>query len=118
MSVRFRRGAPQPCTKVVAAVFGTLFLIALLSVPVTTRTSQDRRDPASSIVIRTTYPRNTTMFLPSYLSAKAHTAETGDVRLRPAQWVGTLAIIAVLGVFDYFVFCRLLRRKRRIPEEP
>ena len=58
------------------------------------------------------------MFLPSYLSAKARTAETGDIRLRSAQWVGTLAIVAVLGVFDYFVFCRLLRRKRRIPEEP
>ena len=50
------------------------------------------------------------MFLPSYLAARADSGDAaGDVRVRSAQWIGTMAIIAVLGVFDYVVFCRLLR---------
>ena len=118
MSVRSRSAAPRPCTKIVAAIFGTLFLIALLSVPVTTKSSQIRQDPKSNIITRTTYPRNTTMFLPSYLTAKARAAEAGDIRLRSAQWTGTIGVVVVLGIFDYLVFCRLLRRRRRVPEEP
>jgi hypothetical protein len=85
-------------------------MIALLSVPVTTRTSQDRQDPQSNIFVRTTYPRNTTMFLPGYLSAKARTADSGNIRLRAAKWIGTMAIALILGIFDYLVFCRMLRR--------
>jgi len=115
LSIRASQG---PCAKAILAIFGTFFLIALLSVPVTTRTSQERQDPESHIVVRTSYPRNSTMFLPSYLSAKNRTMGAGDIRLRSAQWLGTMAIIAVLGVFDYFVFCCLLRRRRRNPEEP
>jgi len=117
--MRFRRGAPGPCAKVVAAVFGTLFLIALLSVPVTTRTSQERQDAESHIVIRTTYPRNTTMFLPGYLSAKARPRDSGNIRVRSAQWIGTMAIALILGIFDYLVFCRMLRRRpSRAMKEP
>ncbi len=106
-----------PCAKAVLAVFGSFFLIALLAVPVTTRSSQLRQDPDSSVVLRTTYTRNATMFLPQYLFKKTPPGNGPAVRLRSAQWVGTMAIIAVLGVFDYVVFCRLLRRNRRILEE-
>jgi hypothetical protein len=118
MSGEFMKRPPGPCAKVVLAVFGSVFLIALLSVPVTTRTSQLRQDPESNVVVRTTYPRHATMFLPQYLSVKAHSRESGDIQVRSAQWVGTMAIVAVLGVFDYFIFCRLLRRKRRPVEKP
>lgn len=52
------------------------------------------------------------MFLPSYLAAKAR-AGKGEVRVRSAQWVGTMAVVAVLGVFDSFALCRILRRSRR-----
>ncbi len=112
------RPSPGPCAKLFLAVFGSLFLIALVSVPVTTRTSQLRQDPDSSVVFKTTYPTNSTMFLPHYLSVRARSHDEGDVHIRSAQWIGTMAIVVVLGVFDYFVFCRLLRRKPRISEEP
>jgi hypothetical protein len=105
-----------PCARIVAAVFGTIFLIALLAVPVTTSTSRLRQDPNSNIVTRTTYPRKATMFLPRYLSKRAHPDKGGAVELRPVQWAGTMGIVAILGLFDYFVFCRALRRPRR-PEE-
>ena len=104
---------PGPCARIVAAVFGSVFLIALLSVPVTTTTSRLHQDPGSAVIFKTTYPRNTTMFLPRYLSARARSGENGSIRLRAAQWTGTMAIVAVLGVFDYLVFCCLLRRKSR-----
>ncbi len=117
MSAGSTRSSPGPCAKLFLAVFGSLFLIALLSVPVTTRTLELRQDPGSNVVFKTIYPRNTRMFLPRYLSVRARSADDGDVHVRSVQWIGTIAIIAVLGAFDYFIFCRLLRRRRRPVEE-
>jgi len=111
------RGSSGPCAKAVLALFGSLFLIAFLAVPVTKRTSRLRQDPSSNIVFKTTYPRNTTIFLPSYLAARNHLKDRADVRVRSAQWIGTMAIIVLLGIFDYVVFCRLWKRRRPVPEE-
>jgi hypothetical protein len=108
-----RKPAAGLCAKIVAAVFGTMFLIALLAVPVTTSTSRVRQDPSSNIVTRTTYPRKATMFLPQVFSARARQGEDRAVRVRSTQWVATMVIIVVLGLVDYGVFCRLLRRPRR-----
>ena len=105
------------CARIIVAIFGSLFLIALLSVPVVTTASRLRQDPNSNIVIRTTYPRKTTMFLPQYLSTRAHPREGRTVRVRSTQWVATMAIIVILGLFDYVVFCRMLRRGRRPIEQ-
>ncbi|MCX6574199.1 MAG: hypothetical protein NTX99_09440 [Candidatus Aminicenantes bacterium] len=107
----------RPCAKAVLALFGSLFLIALLAVPVTTRTAQLRQDPSSSLVFKTTFPRKATMFLPSYLAARNNSRDGAAVRVRSAQWIGTMAVIALLGVFDYAVFCRLWKRRRPVPEE-
>lgn len=101
-----------PCAKIVLAVFGGFFLIALLAVPVTTTESSLREDAGSRLIFRTTYPRNSTMFLPSCLAAKAG-PKGGEVRVRSAQWLGTMAIILVLGVFDHLVLCRMWRRSGR-----
>ena len=111
-----KRSARGPCAKVVAAVFGTMLLVAFLAVPVTTTTSRLRQDQGSNIVTRTTYPRKATMILPQYLSTRAHPRQGRTVELRATQWTATMGIIAVLGIFDYLVFCRLLRKPRR-PEE-
>lgn len=111
----------SPCAKAVAAVFGSLFAIALLSVPVTTTTSSDRVEPGSNVIVRTTWPRKARMFLPDYLSKRARPPEgtaVRAVRLRSAQWVATMAIVAVLGVFDHLVFCRWLLRRREPAEGP
>jgi hypothetical protein len=111
------RGSSRPCAKAVLALFGSLFLIAFLAVPVTTRTSQVRQEKTSNLIVRTTYPRNVNMFLPQYLAAKADPARGRDIRLRSAQWTGTMAIIAFLGIFDYVVLCRLWKRRRPGPDE-
>ena len=117
MSAAAGRSPSGPCAKAVLALFGSLFLIALLAVPVTTRTARIRQDPSSSLVFKTTYPRKATMFLPSYLSARTDAKDGAAVRVRSAQWIGTMAVIALLGVFDYAVFCRLWKRRRPVPEE-
>jgi hypothetical protein len=119
MSSATERPSSRPCGKAVLAVFGLLFLIALLAVPVVTTTSTLRQDPGSLIVFKMTYPRNSTMFLPSYLARKGHPAGGGVVRLRAAQWVGTMAVVALLGVLDSLAICRLFRRRaaRRPPEK-
>ncbi len=106
---------PRPWAKAMLAVFGGLFLIALLSVPVTTRTSTFRRDPGSNVIIKTTYPRKERMFLPRYLSVRAKGPGAEAVRLRSAQWLTTLAVIAFLGIFDYIFVGRVLLRSRRAP---
>jgi hypothetical protein len=100
----------NPCARIVIALFGSLFLIALLSVPVTTTTSSLRTDPYSRVIIRTTHSRNTRLFLPQYLSMKADPPAGTTIRARTSQWTATIAIVFVLGIFDYLVFCRLLRR--------
>jgi hypothetical protein len=110
------RGTPVSCGRIVVAVFGTLFLIAFLSVPCTKSTSSLRTDPYTQIVYRTTHPQNVRVFLPTYLSLKARPQKAPIVRIRSTEWTMTMAIIAVLGVFDYLAFCRVLRRKR-LPRE-
>jgi len=114
------RHLPGPCAKAVLAVFGSFFLIALLSVPVTTTTSRTRQDEGSNLVVRTTYPRETSMFLPQYLSMRAHPPAGTTVRLRPTPWVVMMVIVVVLGLVDYVFFCRLLcwGRRRAQDSEP
>jgi hypothetical protein len=109
---------PGPCAKAVLAVFGSFFLIALLSVPVTTTTSRIRQDEGSILGIRTTYPRETAMFLPQYLSMRARPPAGTTVRLRPTPWVAAMAIVLVLGLVDYVFFCRLLCWGRRREQDP
>jgi len=53
------------------------------------------------------------MFLPRYLAVQGRAGDNGGVRIRSTQWLGTMAIVLVLGVFDYVVICRLLWRRRR-----
>jgi hypothetical protein len=108
-----RRPRPGPCTKFVIALFGGLFLLALLFVPCTTTTSSLRTDPYSKVVIRTTHPRNSYIFLPQYLSMRSHPGEGRTIRARSFQWSAFMIIIVILGLFDYAVFCRLLRRTRQ-----
>ena len=110
-----RRPRPGRCAKFVIALFGSLFLLAFLIVPCTTTISSLRTDPYSKVVIRTTHPRNSYIFLPQYLSMISHSKEGQTVRARSFQWSAFMIIIAVLGLFDYAVFCRLLRRTRRPP---
>jgi len=113
LNLKMHRPRPGRCAKFVIALFGGLFLLALFFVPTTTTTSSLRTDPTSKVVIRTTHPRNSHIFLPQYLSLRAHPKEGRTVRARTFQWSAFMIIIVILGIFDYAVFCRLLRRTRR-----
>ena len=116
MNLKMRWPRPGPCAKFVIALFGSLFLLAFLFVPCTTTTSSLRTDPTSKVVIRTTHPRNSYIFLPQYLSMRSRPGEGPTVHARSFQWSAFMTIVAVLGLFDYAVFCRLLRRTRRPAE--
>ena len=116
MNSKIPRPRPGPCAKFVIALFGGLFLLAFLFVPCTTTTSSLRTDPYSKVVIRTTRPRNSRIFLPQYLFMSFHPQEGRTVRARSFQWSAFMIIVVVLGLFDYAVFCRLLRRTRKKPE--
>lgn len=111
--MKFKLTRPGRCAKFVLGAFGSLFLMAFLFVPCTTYTSSLRTDPHSQVVIRTTHPRNSYIFLPQVLSMRADSGDGQAVRVRSFQWSAFMIIVAVLGVFDYAVFCRLLRRSRR-----
>jgi hypothetical protein len=116
LNLKIGRPRPGPCAKFVIALFGSLFLLALLFVPCTTTTSALRTDPISKVVIRTTHPRNSYVFLPQYLSMISRPGEGSTVHVRSFQWSAFMIIIVILGLFDYTVFCRLLRRTRRPAE--
>ncbi len=107
-----RRKPSGPCAKLVLAVFGSLFLITFLSVPVTTTSSKTRQDQGSLLVVRTTYPRKGRMFLPAYLTMGREARQARGVSIRTTEWIVPMGIMLVLGVFDYFVVCRLLWRPR------
>ncbi|MCU0244813.1 MAG: hypothetical protein MUE80_08880 [Acidobacteria bacterium] len=110
-----RRTGRGPCARIVAAVFGSVFLVVLLSVPVTTTTSRVRQEEGSHIVVRTTYPVNASMSLFRVLSLRSRPKAGTAVRVRSTQWIATMAVVLALGLFDYAVLCRLLRlgRQRR-----
>jgi len=116
MNLKMRRPRPGRCAKFVIALFGGLFLLALFFVPCTTTTSSLRTDPYSKVVIRTTHPRNSYIFLPQYLSMRSHPEERMSVHARSFQWSAFMIIVVILGLFDYAAFCRLLRRRRRQAE--
>ena len=116
MNLKIRRPRPGRCARFVIGFFGSLFLLAFLFVPCTTTTSSVRTDPISKVVIRTTHPQNSHIFLPQYLSLRSHPKEGQTVRPRFSQWSALMIIIAVLGLFDYAVCCRLLRRTHKRPE--
>lgn len=117
MTLDVRRSRSSgPCAKLVGAVFGALFLITLLAVPVTMSVSRTRQDQGSNLIIRTSFPRKATLFLPAYLAMGREARLARGVHIRTTQWVVPMGIMLVLGVFDYFVVCRLLWRPR--PEEP
>ena len=99
------------CARIVASLFGMVFLIALLAVPVVTTESRLREDPVTKIVTRTTLPRKTTMFLPRLLASETRGPHR-TVHVRTTQWVATVGIVAFLGLLDYGLFCRLLRCSR------
>jgi hypothetical protein len=44
---------------------------------------------------------------------KSHPREAMTIRVRYFQWSAMMGLVVVLGLFDYAVFCRLLRRTRR-----
>ena len=113
MTLDVRKSRSRPCAKVVGAVFGSLFLITLLSVPVTTSVSRTRQDRGSNLIIRTSYPRKATVFLPAYLTMGSEARLTRGLHIRTTQWVVPMGIMLILGVFDYFVVCRLLWRPRQ-----
>jgi hypothetical protein len=113
LNLKMHRPRPGRCARFVLALFGGLFLLAFLFVPCTTMTSSLRTDPYSKVVIRTTYPRNSYIFLPQYLSMRSHPEKGMTVQARSFQWLAFMIIVVVLGLFDYTVFCRLLRRTRR-----
>ena len=111
--MKMHRPRPGRCAKFVIALFGSLFLLAFLFVPCTTTTTSLRTDPYSQVVIRTTHPHNSHIFLPQYFSIRAHPREAMTIRVRYFQWSAMMGLVVVLGLFDCAVFCRLLRRPRR-----
>ncbi|MCK7490062.1 MAG: hypothetical protein MZU79_07450 [Anaerotruncus sp.] len=66
---------------------GPFFLIALLSVPVTTTTSRTRQDEGSNLVVRTTYPRRGHDVPAPVSLVRARPPKAGTaVRVRATQW--------------------------------
>jgi hypothetical protein len=101
------------CTKVVVGLFGGLFLMALIYVPCTTTTTTLKLDPYSRVYLRTTIPKNSYVLLPRYILQKSRAQDRDKIHARSFQWVAFMVLIAVLGTFDYVVFCRYFGRRRR-----
>ncbi len=110
MKIIERIRAIPKCTRAVVALFGWLFLMALFFVPVTTVETRMELRIGDGVYVRKTIPRNSYMFLPSYL--KAVSQPKNAITPRSTQWYSFMGIVAIVGFIDYFLFCRFLRRRR------
>lgn len=107
-----------PCRKRVLRVFGLIALLVLLFPPYQ-ETRISRTQARGSVLVRkvTTGGRGL-MFLPSYLKVRGVTLsnrgrEERRVVLDGRFLAGEFGVIAVLGVFDYFLLCGLRQRPRK-----
>lgn len=111
----------SPCRKKVGIIFGGLIFLALLLVPYRETKVDVSRITSTVLARRVTTVTNGHMFLPRFLKTRGRweAPATGQQRttvLNTKLFVGEIAVLLFLAVFDDLVFCVWVRRRRRTVE--
>jgi len=113
--------AMTPCQKRVLRVFGLIALLVVLFPPYREARINRYQARGSVLVRKVTTGGRGLMFLPRFLKIRGVTLsergrEERRVVLDGRFLAGEFAVIAVLGLFDYFLLCGLRRRSKRVLE--
>ena len=106
------------CTKNIVLIFGILFLLAVLIVPYDSSHVSFELDSRSKDVLKVTTNQNGYIFLPTYLILRARMGSDDETRdfyhINLVLLAVEIVLILFLGFLDYFLFCRFLRKHRKI----
>jgi hypothetical protein len=106
------------CGKRILAGFGLLLAAAILAVPYREAdvvvTQEGRR---ATFATRTTTVNEGYMFLPRFLKRRGDwssplTRAERHTALRTGLYTAEIGVVIILGIGDYLIFCRWLRRRR------
>ena len=110
----------RKCTKNILKIFGSLLILAILFVPYysTHVKIKNKFGPYSGIKEKTTSKKNGYMFVFQLLKKREVKSDYAEVSyetysLNTKVYITEIAIIIFLAVFDYFIFCILLKKKVR-----
>ncbi len=106
------------CTKNIVLIFGILFLLVVLIVPYNSSHVSFELDSRSKDILKVTKKKSGYIFLPDYLKHRARMNSDEETRdfyhLNTALFTAEIGLILFLGFLDYFLFCRFLRKRRKI----
>jgi len=107
-----------PCRKRVLRVFGLIALLVVLFPPYQETRISRTQSRGSVLVRKVTTGGRGLMFLPRFLKIRGVTLssrgrEERRVTLDGRFFLGEFGVIAVLGLFDYFVLCSWRRRPKK-----
>ncbi len=106
------------CTKNIVLIFGILFFLAVLFVPYNSSHVSFELDSRSKDVLKVTQKKSGYIFLPTYLIFRAQMDSGDETRdfyhLNTVMLAAEIVLILFLGLLDYFLFCRFLRKRRKI----
>lgn len=106
------------CAKNIVLIFGILFLLAVLIVPYNSSHVSFELDSRSKDILKVTKNQSGYIFLPTYLILRARMNSDDETRdfyhLNTVLFAAEIVLILFLGLLDYFLFCRFLRKRRKI----
>ncbi|MGD8536712.1 MAG: hypothetical protein PVF66_12760 [Candidatus Aminicenantes bacterium] len=109
------------CTKNIVLIFGILLLLAVLIVPYNSSHISFELDSRSKNVLKVTQNKSGYIFLPKYLILRARMDSDEETRdfyhLNTFFLTAEIVLILFLGFLDYFLFCRFLRKRRKMEEK-
>jgi hypothetical protein len=112
----------KACRKKVLGIFGMLLVAALLFVPYHQTRVNIYRSSSSVIARRVTTQTDGHMFLLRFLKLRGHwvanaTGEQRNMIFNKTLFIGEISAILSLGIFDYFLFCLWLGRRRAVAKK-
>jgi hypothetical protein len=104
-----------PCRKRVLRIFGLLTLLVLLVPPYREIRINRYQERGSVLVRRVTTGGRGFMLLPQFLklrgqSISGKSREERRISLNESMFFSELGVVAILGLFDYFVLCSFRKR--------
>lgn len=109
------------CTKNIVLIFGILLLLAVLFVPYKSSHVSFELDSRSKDILKVTKNKRGYIFLPSYLILRARMDSDDETKdfyhLNISLLAAEIILILFMGLLDYFLFCRFLRKRRKIEED-
>ena len=107
----------KSCTRKILLIFGFMLLLILLFIPYRSTHIKYQINPHSLANYKITTHQKGYMFVFKYLKAKSNEISDPEndqdiYSLNNTVFLIEIFIIIILGPFDYFLFCEVLKKKK------